>query len=380
MRPIKICFFSLYAYPYFNPASAAGCGGAELQLYYLATELAKDPRFSVDFIVGDFGQPALELRSGVKLHKFSNPYAGVRYWGGVGGVFSLWRFLRKIDADLYIQRAQSLETGVIALFAKLYRKKFIYMVACDADLKKERPAWVPKSAKGLLRWRLFRLGVALADLVVVQNKEQKEKLRENYRKEGLLRMSAHPIPDEVPVTEKEFVLWVARGDKWKQPELFLRLARLFPKERFVMIMPEANDKEYRRKVRTEAKTIPNLTFLDFVPFHQIDAYFLRAKVFVNTSSAEGFPNTFVQAAKNKTPILSLHANPSGILEKYKMGRCCSGDFQKMIDSLKEILEDAALRKKMGENAFAYAKEHHSLKKIIEEDKGSIRALGESKAR
>lgn len=141
-----------------------------------------------------------------------------------------------------------------------------------------------------------------------------------------------------------------------------------------MIMPEGNDKEYSRKIRAEAKLIPNLTFLDFVPFDQINDYFLRGKAFVNTSLAEGFPNTFVQAAKNKTPIFSLDANPSGILERYEMGKCFNGDFQQMVEFLGTILEDEALRERMGENAFTYAKEYHSLKRIIEKDKEWINSL------
>ncbi len=56
----RVCFVSLKAYPLFNPDISSVFGGAEVDLYMLATELANDERFEVSFIVGDYGQPPLE--------------------------------------------------------------------------------------------------------------------------------------------------------------------------------------------------------------------------------------------------------------------------------------------------------------------------------
>jgi hypothetical protein len=40
-QPIRICFIILRAYPIFNPDVKDVIGGAEVDLYLLATELAK---------------------------------------------------------------------------------------------------------------------------------------------------------------------------------------------------------------------------------------------------------------------------------------------------------------------------------------------------
>ncbi len=53
--PIRVCFISPKAYPLFNPNVEAVFGGAEVDLYYLATELAKDDSFTVSFITADYG-------------------------------------------------------------------------------------------------------------------------------------------------------------------------------------------------------------------------------------------------------------------------------------------------------------------------------------
>jgi glycosyltransferase involved in cell wall biosynthesis len=104
-----------------------------------------------------------------------------------------------------------------------------------------------------------------------------------------------------------------------------------------------------------------------VPFHEIDRYFQRAKVLVNTSSAEGFPNTFIQAGKSSTAILSLKANPDGFLDRFKCGLCANGDWERFVDSLKRLLREN-LYMEMGKNARKYVEENHDIDKIIEQYK------------
>jgi len=53
---MKICFISLDAYPLFSRGQQSVQGGAEVDVYMLSTESAKDQRFKVSFITGDYGQ------------------------------------------------------------------------------------------------------------------------------------------------------------------------------------------------------------------------------------------------------------------------------------------------------------------------------------
>ena len=63
--PIRVCFIAPKAYPLFNPAVKGVLGGAEVDLYFLATELAKDKNFVVTFITADYGQEETETIEGV---------------------------------------------------------------------------------------------------------------------------------------------------------------------------------------------------------------------------------------------------------------------------------------------------------------------------
>ena len=359
MKPVKICFVSLYAYHLFNPACKSQFGGAEIQLYYLATGLARDPNFNISFVVGDFGQPDIEIRDGVRIYKCFNLAGGQRYVRAI----RLIKLLMGIDADIYVRRAASPITGMLALFGRFAHKKFVYMIAHDADVEKK-----PQYGKSWLWWAIFTAGLRCADLVVSQHQNQKEILKERYKKDSIVRRSAHLIPENIPVSDKEYILWVARCEGWKQPEVFIEIAKHFPGTKFVMICAESTNKMYFKKIRTEALKLPDMEFVEYVPFGEIDNYFLGARVFINTSAMEGFPNTLIQAAKNKALILSLSVNPDDILDKYTMGICAKGSFEKLKHDLEMVLRDKRLWQKLTDNAYGYAKENHDIMKIIEEDK------------
>ncbi|MCL4475180.1 MAG: glycosyltransferase family 4 protein [Nitrospirae bacterium] len=374
MKPTKVCFVSLLAYPLFNPSITAEFGGAEVQLYYLATELAKDPRFDIAFLTGDFGQPAFEMREGVKLYKLARFPRGIKYIRTVIEYARLAMLIKKLDADLCIQRAAAMLTGVTALTCKFSAKKFVYMTAHDQDVMKERPGWMPKGIIGFIVWALFGIGIRMADFVIVQNQKQKENLKRLYNKDGYVRPSAHRISENSEISVKQLILWVARCEDWKQPELFLDLAKEFPGELFCMVCPRSLDEKYFVRIKELAAGLANVQFVEFVPFKEIDTFFSRARVFVNTSKKEGFPNTFIQALKNKTPVLSLNVDPDGILEKYNFGRCSHGNIDRLKIDLGNMLRDDRLWQAMSESAYTYVIARHDIKKIIEEDKKIILGL------
>ena len=100
---------------------------------------------------------------------------------------------------------------------------------------------------------------------------------------------------------------------------------------------------------------------EFFP-HEIDRYFQRAKVLVNTSRAEGFPNTFIQAGKCGASILSFKVNPDGFLDRFVCGLYADGNLEKMIDSLKHLLNNETYLK-LGQNGLRYVEQFHDITKI-----------------
>ncbi len=122
------------------------------------------------------------------------------------------------------------------------------------------------------------------------------------------------------------------------------------------------DKNYEEMVR-RAKKVENLEFLKQVEFDEIENYFARAKFFVCTSKGEGFPNTYIEACKNGTPILSLNVNPDNFLSRFNCGICADDDWERFAQQLRTMLESEKLRE-YGQNARKYAEQKHDIKNII----------------
>ncbi len=353
----KICFVSTFAYPLFNPDCKVTFGGSEVQMYLLAKELAKDKNFDVKFIVADFGQKKIENYEGVEIYKsYSIRKKIVNY---IKAPIILYKTLKKINPDVVIQRSAAPETGICAFFCKLNKKKFVYSIASTVDINGEF------AKKGILG-KLYNYGLDNVDYIIAQNKDQKN-LLEQWKKKEFQNIevikSGYEMKFKIKSNAKKFILWIGRSDKCKNPDLFIDLAEKFPAEKFVMIMPKSK-KEIWEKIYKRIKNTKNIEFLERIPFHKIDNYFKKAKIFLNTSKYEGFPNTFVQACKNGTPIVSLNVNPDNFLEKYKCGFFCKNDVNLMKDQINILLKNKKIYQEKSRNIFNYAKENHNIKNNI----------------
>jgi glycosyltransferase involved in cell wall biosynthesis len=163
------------------------------------------------------------------------------------------------------------------------------------------------------------------------------------------------------------VLWVGTlKEEVKKPDIFLELAKAIPNAKFQMIGgPLLGEQQYYEKIRESASKISNLEFVGFVPYPEIDYYFEKAWIFVNTSPTEGFPNTFLQAWVGYTPVVSLNVDPDEIICEYKLG-FHSRTFEQMVEDVKLLLEDENIREDMGMNGRKYVEQEHDIKVIIKE--------------
>jgi hypothetical protein len=60
-RLVRICFIAPKAYLLFNPDVKELFGGAEVDLYFLATELARDKNYAAGFITADYEQEKFDI-------------------------------------------------------------------------------------------------------------------------------------------------------------------------------------------------------------------------------------------------------------------------------------------------------------------------------
>lgn len=361
---ISVCFVCLRAYPLLNTNCRVGFGGTEVVLSLLATELAADPRFNVSMIVGDYAQPNNEIRHNIRLIKSLDITRN--YLPQTG---TLWNAFKTADADFYLHSACSLVTPLTALFCKLHHRRFIYRTAhtdeTDGTYLRRHP----------IRGRLVEWAFRSANRLVAQNDEDRQRLKQRLGLDSTVIRNACRLKEKQS-HPREMILWVGRSDTFKRPHLFVQLARLFPQYPFTMITSRADkDTEYDTLVQ-EAQSVPNLTFFPGLPFEQADAYFEKARLFVSTSQSEGFPNTFVQACKAATPILSLNVNPDSFLDRYDCGRCANGNWELFIDLFKALLQPDVARQ-LGQHGLDYVRQHHDIRRIIEQYKILFLPAGET---
>lgn len=352
-KRVSVCFVSPKAYPLFDPQCEGVFGGAEVDLYHLGMELAKDKRFFISFVTADYGQRDDQIIKGIRLIK-SLDFGK----NSLSGACKIWKALKKANAEIYVIKTASSGVPLLAKFCSFYKRKFIYRTAhqdeCDGTYMKQHP----------LLGRMFVKALRRADIVFAQNTSDAEKLKSLYGIDSSVIANGHYLPDLTEQFKRDSILWVGRSADFKQPQLFLELPGKFPNEKFIMICPQAvGDTEYE-SLKSRADAIDNLQLIQRVPFGEIDSYFKRAKVFVNTSRAEGFANTFIQACKWGGAIASLNVNPDDFLTRYSCGVVCGGSMEHLVEGLAKLL-DKDRYIEIGQNGRKYVEDNHDITKIIE---------------
>jgi glycosyltransferase involved in cell wall biosynthesis len=190
-----------------------------------------------------------------------------------------------------------------------------------------------------------------------------EMLKKNLGREGVLIRSTFSPNANVVHSGGESILWVGTIRDIKNPAMFLDIAARLPEHRFVMVggVGAGGDK-LMETVQARAGEIPNLTMTGAVAYHEVGRYFGKAKLLVNTSHAEGFPNTFMQAWYNGTPVVST-VDPDQLLTRHGLGRHCR-NLDEMTDAVREFAETKDLRHQTGERARDYVVKNHNLDVVV----------------
>lgn len=322
-RP-RICFVSPNIYPVLDPSQKIEkTGGAEVQQMCLGKAFA-ECGYSVHYVTRDFGQPDPCQIGDFMIHKTcsrSDGIPGIRFI--YPRVPSLWRALERADADIYYVRGAGYPVGLVARFAKSRGRRAVFAVAHDGDVD-PRIRRLPTRRD---QW-LYRYGIHNVDAIVVQSEHQAKLLQSNYGKKGYLIRNAWPLNDNPGIQAKrDIILWVAMFRDIKQPEHFVRLAASMPDLHFVMIGgPHLGSETAYREILKKSQDMKNLEVVGFKTLSETGEYYRRALALVNTSSHEGFPNTFLQAWSEGIPVVS-YVDPDGLIKNNELGGVARGEHE-----------------------------------------------------
>jgi len=355
---MSICFISPAAYPLLSDDhSLVSAGGAEAQFVTLGRELIKRDQ-SVHFIVDDYGQQKMINCSGIKVHKTS-----FRYMGGANAYLpidwlKLLSCMKKINADIYLLKIPKDILLPVGFYCYLFGKKLVYIGQSDKDV--DIPLLMQLQNK--LAVQFYRTGLRLTDYAVAQTDiQQKGFIALGVNSQIIRNLITLP---ESNLSKDKYVLWVGNATENKQPEMYIRLAKMLPYINFKMIMSGNQDDMKFRDIQKHAETISNLDFIGFVPFSKISVFFSQAALLVSTSLREGFPNVFLQTWQYGTPVISLQVDPDNIIVNQRLGLVSKTEEQLLLD-VETLMKDSKLYEEMGANSYQFVLENHSVSKVAE---------------
>jgi glycosyltransferase involved in cell wall biosynthesis len=332
-------------------------GGAERQMALLARGLTEQGR-RVAHIIFTPEEP-VELDYPLTL-VFRPPRAkgqtrGVR---AVHEVAAVVRALRAADAGVTVVRSASPAVALIGLYCKLRRRAFVFSCSNVSDLTLEQME---------TRWKtlISRLGIQLADTVVVQSEDQRALARRHFpRLRRVVRIPSFAVVDDAVTAgsnpSPDAFLWFGRCVPQKRPLQYVELARTLPEARFLMIpAPIKAAGPLFDRLQREAADVPNLELLELRPHAELQELVARCVAVVNTSTLEGMPNAFLEAWARGVPVLTLEFDPDRIVECARLGSAARGSWERFVRGARELWEGRSERAELATRVRAHVAEEHS---------------------
>ena len=346
---MKLLFLSSYAHLALDPAETRVSGGAELQAALMARELAARGHDCV-LVCGDHGQADDRVLQGVRAR--------------VGGKFQTGGLLDTLLAVPRVFRIIAEErpdfTFVFGwttwLFFLLWprlrgqtRLAFVCMLDTEVngEFRRDNP----------VRGALFEHGIRRADVRFAITDYEVACFGEMGLDCTLYRPLIMPRTSPRVVEKDIDFLWIARCQPIKRPHAFLDLCAALPEARCVMIAPNENAALWD-SIAARAAGMKNVTLIERVPYREAQSWYDRAEVFVNTSTWEGFANSFIQAGQGGAAILSLSVNTDELLTRFRAGICAGDDAARFTEAARSLFGDPNLRRAMQTGAERFVAEWH----------------------
>lgn len=299
-------------------------------------------------------------------------HGGVPRLGYVMDAVSLWRSLDQIAPDAIYQRVACAYTGLCAAYARRHRIPMIWHVAHDTDV-------APLSldpGRNLLRVHLEKravnYGARRATRIVVQTEHQAQLLRRNFSRaaDAVVGNFHPPASETIDKSGTATVVWIANLKPWKRPEIFVRLAanlRDCAGTRFIMVGAPAQaggNLRWQESLMTAIASTGNLEYVGSKTHAEVNELLARAHIFVNTSSHEGFPNTFIQSWLRDVAVVSLDVDPDQVLERGQVGIAAHSE-SGLTTAVRRLIENPEVRAAYVNRGRDHAVARHSLRNAQE---------------
>lgn len=350
-----VAFYVPWIGPLLTNADATPTGGAETQIYLVARALAER---GVSVCLLAFELPGVQLPreiGGVAV-RLRRPYQAHRRFGKLRETAAVASTIFGSGAAVIVARSAGPHVGLAAVAAKLSGRRFVFSSANVSDFDSAR------LSPNRVNDALFRLGVQLADRIIVQTVEQTRMCKETFGREpALIKSIAEPAGQRT--AEPVAFLWIARLVWYKRPLEYVELARAVPEATFKMVgvrVPLASgEDDLIDEVERAAAGVPNLELLPPRPRQELMQLVDTAVAIVNTADFEGMPNIFLEGWSRGVPALALTHDPDGVIESHDVGWFAHGSKERLVELARAAWEHRKDQAAVAERSRAYVHDEHS---------------------
>lgn len=356
---MRICFVGLDNLPVLAPEYRQHTiGGESVQHTLLGRALARRGQ-DVSMVVGDYGQSDGADWQAIRVFKAYRPDAGLpvlRFihprWTG------MWSALTRADADIYYTSCAGMHVGLVALFCRRFGKRFVFRTASDTDCDRSR--LLVRYARD--RW-LYAYGLRRANAILVQSASQAESLARSYGLASQVAAMLVEKPQPDTAARNIDVLWVGNIRRVKRPDRVLELAERLPNMSIHMVGgPLPGEESLFRDVMRAVAAATNISFHGRLSYWDANDLYGRARVLVNTSDVEGFPNSYLQAWIRGVPVVTL-IDPDRVIEREGLGIAARSSAQ-IPDAVRTLLADPAAWQAASDRCRAFMAREHGEDKVL----------------
>lgn len=275
----------------------------------------------------------------IEIIETYEPGKGNYFFRPLVNLYKIFISVRRYNPDVIVHEVAGSPTGILAFVSKLLRKKFIYRVANDIDTD-----YRIRKRLSFKQFILFRYGLSNSDLIVCQNSFQLSNIIHRYPNKKVIKL---PNPIRIDTeslkfsqnTKRSYIAWVGIFSKQKNVKLLYEIAASLPKVPFRIAGSPLRSIDSETSYYLNClKSLTNVQFVGYLRRNEIVNFLNNAIVLLNTSHYEGFSNTFLEAWRSGTPIItSPYVNPDHLIERYKLGFICSS-IQEYRDTIEYLYE------------------------------------------
>lgn len=312
-------------------------GGSERQMRYIADALIYE------------GIPVKILTSNVvsKVRCSDSGFSLESVWSNqefkLIRIASVIRAICMSNRFIYL-RGLSKANMFVTFLGRIFGKKITVGMTSDLQCINSQNLWT-----NIIR----KLQLYFAHSILTQTYQQRQMLIEHFSCDSKVVFNViNPlriggIDQSLDFENRDIdVIWIGNFDPRKSMDIYLSMSESLIDLNFGVIGDIHPDHiNYGEVITKKIHESGNIINFGYVAPDQIGKYLSRSKILVSTSqpseggvSKEGFPNVFLEAWSLGIPVVSLHSNPSGLLDSNEIGVLCSDKFE-AIQIIEELNRD-----------------------------------------